>query len=144
MLIELTLICVLAQSPQRQVATTPPPDHQVALVFSDTDPSQAVFIRLNDARRLHRALSTGGKLPRRVRVTLADGSTGTFRELQRTKNDARVLAALVAALGTVPDERRVAPFVNDPARLDWEIRRGVTLPTQEPKPIRRRRHQRGH
>lgn len=140
MLIELTLICALAQPPQRPATPALPPDHQVALVLGE---KMTVFIRLDDARRLHRALTTGGPLPRRLRVRIQHGemyANGILRNMVRERDDGRVLAALVVALGTLPDRERLsAPRLGTRERLDWEVRRGVHLPTQKPEPVRQRR-----
>lgn len=107
-LIELTLLLALAQQPRVQPTTTLPSDHQVALVFNDTDTRR---MRLDEARRTYRRLS--GK------KTLSD-------------EDARLHAALTFALGTLPDaERLSAPELGTKERLDWEIRRGVRRPLQE-------------
>jgi hypothetical protein len=64
-----------------------------------------------------------------------------FTELQAKQirlgpdaEEKKVFAALVWALGTLPDrERLTAPPVNTRERLDWEIRRGVRKPLQKPE-----------
>jgi hypothetical protein len=114
MIAELALLVALTQQPQPRPLTLPP-THLVALVFCDScDP---VKIELRQALLLYREAQQGALI-------------GLFTPEQ---ND-RLLAALVVALGTLPDERRVffdALAEADPYRLDWEVRRGVRLPTQD-------------
>jgi hypothetical protein len=90
-------------------------------VFCDS--CEPVKIELRQALLLYRKAREGSLI------------SALFTERQ---ND-RLLAALVVALGTLPDERRV--FFDtlakaDPYCLDWEVRRGVRLPTQDAEPVR--------
>jgi hypothetical protein len=111
-LIELTLLIALAQSPRQSVNASPlPPSHLVALVFSDTDTQ---FARLDDSQRLYDAIE-------------AKRLAGTWND-----DDRRLYTALTIALGTLPDRERLSvPRLGTRERLDWEVRRGVRLPVQE-------------
>lgn len=110
MLITLILACVFARPPQQLPTPVLPPDHLVALVFSDTDTQR---MRLDDAEAAYAALEV-----QKVTTTLSDG-------------DARLHAALTLALGTLPDVQRLSvPLLVTRERLDWEVRRGVRLPVQ--------------
>jgi len=85
-----------------------PLDHLVALVFSDTDIQP---VKLAEAERMYVELE-------------AKRIAGLWEDADR-----RLHAALVIALGTLPDERLVAPGLpGSRERLDWEIRRGVRTP----------------
>lgn len=86
----------------------------VALVFGP-EPERVEFMATEDAESLYAALE---------KKRLA----GTA-----TEDDKRLHAALTQALGIIA-EPATAPHVNQTRdRLDWEIRRGVRKPLQEPR-----------
>lgn len=87
----------------------------VALVFGP-DPVRIEIMEKSEAEVLYTQLQA-----KQIRMGLEDQETKT-------------LAALVIALGTVPDHKRLtAPRLNTRERLDWEIRRGVRRPLQTPE-----------
>jgi hypothetical protein len=110
---ELALLVALAQRPQPRPLTLPS-THLVALVFCDL--CEPVKIGLRQALLLYREARQGSLI------------SALFTERQ----NARLLAALVVALGTLPDAERltVPGLPGTRERDDWEVRRGVRRAVQ--------------
>lgn len=111
MISELVLLYAVARPPQ-QAATILQPDHLVALVMDEG--RTELKIELTHAQVLYEILEQ-----RKSRRPLSDLEN-------------RFYAALTIALGTLPDAQRLSvPLLGTRERLDWEVRRGVRLPTQD-------------
>lgn len=99
---------------------TKPEPQRVALVFGP-EPERIEFMDRSKAEVLYVELKA-----KQIKLGLGE-------------QEAKTLAALVVALGTVQNKKRLlAPPLDD--RLGWEIMRGVHLPLQDPEPVKRRRN----
>ena len=88
-----------------------------------------------------------GPEPVRYEIVKTSEAELLFVELQAkeikfglNEEEKKTLAAVTYALGIIPDDRRVffdALAKEDPFHLDWEIRRGVRLPTQDAEPVKK-------
>jgi hypothetical protein len=87
-----------------------------------------------------------GPEPERIEIIKTSEAELLFVELQAkeikfglNEEEKKTLAAVTYALGIIPDrDRLTVPRLNSRDRLDWEIRRGVRLPTQDAEPVKGR------